>query len=114
MKKILLIALLCFGCNIVNAQTINAQYRAMSYEEMTAPLRDYQNAYYRAASQIDNYFDEAMEAQENEQWNIEKYYLEKMLQKNNQFNGQIIDSESIKKIRIRISQLEYLIKNEED
>lgn len=114
MRKLLFIAVAFTMCGTLSAQTINAQFRAMSYDEMTAPLRDYQNAYYRAASQIDNYFDEAMEAQENEQWNIEKHYLEKMLQKNNQFNGQIIDSESVKKIKIRIIQLEYLIKNEED
>lgn len=113
MKKILLIVLLFFVCDKVDAQTINAQFRAMSYDEMTAPLRDYQNAYYRAEAQINDYFDRAMEAQENEQWQLEKYYLEKMLQKNTQFRGNIIAHESVVLIKKRIAQLEAIIKQEE-
>ena len=113
MKKILLIALLFFVCNTVGAQTINAQFRAMSYDEMTAPLRDYQNAYYRAEAQIDDYFDKAMEAQAREQWQLEKYYLEKMLQKNDQFKGNIITYESVINIKKRIAQLDVIIKQED-
>ena len=54
-----------------------------------------------------------MEAQENEQWQLEKYYLEKMLQKNTQFRGNIIAHESVVLIKKRIAQLEAIIKQEE-
>ena len=112
MRKMLFIALLFFVCDDVCAQTINATYKAMSYDELVAPLRDYQNAYDRAEAQINEYLYRAMEANENEQWQLEKYYFEKILQKNTQFRGNIIDHESVALIKERIAQLEAIIKRE--
>lgn len=114
MKKLFLLALLLTCCSLTNAQVvIGSRYRGMSFEEMAAPLRKAQAVYEKAQGQIEEYIVKSLEARDKQSWRLEKYYLEKALQKNAEFNNRIIGNEDRKNIKSRISWLDNALKQQD-
>jgi len=113
MKKYILLALLFATCNSTDAQVIDARFRSMSYDEMAAPLRMAQAAYEKAQMEIEECIIKSYEAGDKQSWRLEKYYLEKALKKNADFDNNILGREDVENIKKRISWLDNTLKKQE-
>ena len=114
MKKYILLALFFATCNSIDAQVvIGSRYNGMSYDEMAAPLRMAQAAYEKAQGEIEESLVKSYEARDKQSWRLEKYYLEKALKKNADFNSRIIGREDVENINKRIEWLNNTLKQQE-
>lgn len=107
MKKTILVAVALFSLTSLQAQfVINSTFQPMTYDEIVAPLRMYQQAYNEALNRLDSYIDKYAEAMNEEKYRSAKFYLERCIQLNNRFDGNLIKP---KTLQDALAQCEKLI-----
>lgn len=107
MKKTILVAVALFSLTSLQAQfVINSTFQPMTYDEIVAPLRMYQQAYEEALNRLDSYIDKYAEAMNEENYRSAKFYLERCIQLNNRFDGNLIKP---KTLQDALAQCEKLI-----
>lgn len=112
MKKLFLVVIALFSLTSLQAQfVINSTFQPMTYDEIVAPLRMYQQAYERALNRLDSYIDKYSEAMYNENYRLAKYYLENCVRLNNRFDGNLIKAKTLQEA---LDQCEALIKQQDE
>jgi hypothetical protein len=92
---ILTIALAASLTSFSQVISSRATYQPMTFEELAQPLLMYQQAYNRAEEQCYGFYEKALEAIENEKYNVAESYLKQCIRINNKFRGNIIDNDEL-------------------
>ena len=110
MKKLILTTIALLSLTSLQAQ-ITSTFQPLTYDEIVAPLKMYQQAYDEALNRLDSYIDKYSDAMYNENYRLAKYYLENCVRLNNRFDGKLIKSKTLEDA---LAQCEELIKQQDE
>lgn len=93
--------LLCFIVFINIASSTSAQYiiensfRPFSFQELLGPVETYNRAYNEASGKLETYFEKAQDAIEKGNYTLAKSYLNRCIELNNQFRGNLCSNKDL-------------------
>lgn len=90
--------LLLLSFSSLNAQVINSVYKAQTYEELAAPIREATRALNYAEDKLVTYYEKAISAIKNQDYYLAKLYIDKCYELNRRFNGNLCSQEDLNKL----------------
>lgn len=112
MKKVIILLALALSFNEMSAQTtVNTQFKNRSFDERYSTLKTVSDAYEKAEKQVEEYIEKAFEAKSKENWEMERYYLRKALDKNREYNSKLMSLREAQDYTERIYYLNGLLNN---
>ena len=112
MKKVIIFLVFALSFSKVSAQiTVNTQFKNRSYDDMYSTLKTVSDAYEKAEKQVEEYVEKAFEARSKENWEMERYYLRKALDKNKEYDKKLMSLREAQDFTERIYYLNGLLKD---
>jgi TPR repeat protein len=90
--------LLLLSFSSLNAQVINSVYKAQTYDELAAPIREATRALNDAEDKLVTYYEKAISAIKNQDYSLAKLYIDKCYELNRRFNGNLCSQEDLNKL----------------